>query len=274
MYEQILSPKDSFATNGTKKYFLKSYAKKSFLKTFFCVLITIVFFSCSKPTAISGNNPEKEKYKLAKKDSVADLPLLEFPATGNSDTMAIVLSGDGGWKTLVDKLAHYFVSKNIATVGLDTKIDFGNNVTPRAFAKQLDHICKYYSYKWHKKHIIFVGFSMGSDVLPFGINRLPHELKKNISGIVMIAPCQNIKFKIRWINYIFPYHDGLPILPQVKKLKKMPLFIICDDNTYSLSLVMKKTKIDYITLSGGHHFGEQYDMLDKIIGRFLNIEKQ
>ncbi|MEO6882688.1 MAG: AcvB/VirJ family lysyl-phosphatidylglycerol hydrolase [Bacteroidia bacterium] len=238
----------------------------------FICIAGIFFSSCSKPSSIHGNNPKNEKIKLAEKDSVADLPLLEFPAQGNSDTMAIVLSGDGGWKTLVDKLANYFVSKNIATVGLDTKKDFWKEEKPRVFAKQLQRIYNYYSFKWHKKNIIFVGFSMGSDVLPFGVNRLPHAIKKKISGVVMIAPSQSTKFEIKLINYIFPYRDGARVLPEVKRLKKYPLFIICDDNSYSLSIVLKKTNLNYIELPGGHYFGDAYDKLNKTIGHFLNLE--
>ena len=51
--------------------------------------------------------------------AVRDLPLVELRGRGNDSTLAIIVSGDGGWASLDRQIGETFVSRGISVVGLD-----------------------------------------------------------------------------------------------------------------------------------------------------------
>jgi type IV secretory pathway VirJ component len=51
---------------------------------------------------------------------LADLPLIEVPATGTGDLFAILLSGDGGWAGLDKEVAAALSERGVPVVGVDS----------------------------------------------------------------------------------------------------------------------------------------------------------
>src|SRR6201996_4408499 len=108
--------------------------------------------------------------------SLADLPLVEVPATGLAttkaakDTFAIMLSGDGGWAGLDQKVAATLAAQGVAVVGFDSLRYFWSKRTPEGLAGDLDRMVRFYAVHWKRRHVVLVGYSQGANALPASFN--------------------------------------------------------------------------------------------------------
>jgi type IV secretory pathway VirJ component len=59
-----------------------------------------------------------------------DLPLFEIPAQKPGDTLAVFLTGDGGWAQLDRSVAALLAQKGVAVVGLSSLKYFWHARTP------------------------------------------------------------------------------------------------------------------------------------------------
>ncbi len=51
--------------------------------------------------------------------------------------------------------------------------------------------------------MVLIGFSFGADVLPFLINRLPPEVRADVSLVTLLAPERATAFEVQatgWVN--------------------------------------------------------------------------
>jgi type IV secretory pathway VirJ component len=110
--------------------------------------------------------------------------------------------------------------------------------------------------------VILIGFSLGADVLPFMANRLPKELLAEIPLIALLAPGTSVSFEFHLSDWLWdqPHASGLPIRPEVEKLRGMK--ILCfhgSDEKDSLCPELPPGLATVVTLPGGHHFGKSYE---------------
>src|SRR6185437_14540758 len=95
--------------------------------------------------------------------SLEGLPIVEVPASGDSDSFAVLVSGDGGWAGIDKEVAGALAEKGIPVAGIDSLRYFWSPRTPAGMAKDLDRILRYYSSEWHRKHALVIGYSQGAD---------------------------------------------------------------------------------------------------------------
>ena len=198
--------------------------------------------------------------------TLADLPLVEVPATATSNTFAVLLSGDGGWAGLDKDVAAALAAGGIPVVGLDSLRYFWQARTPDALASDLDRVLRYYSDHWHKTHAVLVGYSQGADVLPFAINRLPTASRALVERTVMMGLGENASFQFHFTNWLGGDSDGLPILPEVARLDSgSTLCLYGKAEGDSLCPKVPPGHVQALALPGGHHFGGGYDSLARQI---------
>jgi type IV secretory pathway VirJ component len=198
--------------------------------------------------------------------TLADLPLVEAPATGASDTFAVLLSGDGGWAGLDKDVAAALAARGIPVVGLDSLRYFWQARTPDALAADLDRVLRYYAAHWHKTHAVLVGYSQGADVLPFAVNRLPAVSRALVERTVMMGLGENASFQFHFTNWLGGDSDGLPILPEVTRLDAgSTLCLYGKSEGDSLCPKVPPGHVQAVVLPGGHHFGGGYDELARRI---------
>ncbi|HET8572916.1 MAG TPA: AcvB/VirJ family lysyl-phosphatidylglycerol hydrolase [Edaphocola sp.] len=127
-----------------------------------------------------------------------NLPIVVLPArSGNPQSpMALLITGDGGWKGFDPALANQFVNKGVPVIALNALHYFWTPKTPEESADAITGLLTTYLRSWHKKSFILIGYSFGADVLPFIVNRLPHNLLINCSGAVFISPGSTTDFEI------------------------------------------------------------------------------
>ena len=97
---------------------------------------------------------------------LADLPIAELPSPKpEGKTLAVIISGDGGWVGIDRDIGMYLSSKSIPVAGLDSLSYFWDRKTPEQAAKDLTRILNYYLSAWKKEEIILIGYSMGGGCL-------------------------------------------------------------------------------------------------------------
>lgn len=203
---------------------------------------------------------------------IGDLPLAEVPAREpKGDAFAIIYSGDGGWRDLDKSLADVLAGKGMSVVGVDVLRYYWIQKAPGVAAGDLARIIHYYQQRWQVKQVVLIGFSLGANVLPFLVSRLPPDLKDTVSLVSLLSPERTTAFEVQTTGWLGVHNNaGMPIGPELKKLSGLHLQCIygTDEGADSLCTTPAVTEVGaaVIAKSGGHHFDHNYDELaDQIL---------
>lgn len=194
--------------------------------------------------------------------TLGDLPVIEVPARApDSDTMVVILTGDGGWAGLDRGLATDFAARGMPVAALSTLQYFWKPRTPEQTSADLDRVIRHYLQQWQRKRVLVIGYSMGADVLPFALNRLPSETLGHVSFAAALAPGTEAQFEFHLTDWVGAHHEGLPILPEVERLKAPFVCVYAHDDTDTLCPRLDRERYKVIELPGGHHFAGDYSRL-------------
>ena len=200
----------------------------------------------------------------ARASSVLDLPLVELPAPDPSGTLAVVVSGDGGWRDIDRTVADDLQAAGVSVVGLDSLRYFWHRKSPDEFGQDLTAVLQHYSDAWHPKRIILIGYSFGADVLPFGYNRLPYALRKRVAMLALLGFAPAADFEIRVTGWLGAAPSGvaLPVQPEMERISG-PL-VQCfygEDEADSACPEQAVRGSEVVKTPGSHHFGGDYSLL-------------
>jgi len=202
----------------------------------------------------------------SREEDVSDLPLIELPAAHPTDMLAVVISGDGGWRDLDKTIAESLQRQGVSVIGWDSLRYFWSEKTPAQTSHDLARVLKTYGARWHANQIALVGYSFGADVMPFAYNRLPEALRAKVSFVSLLGFAPDADFQIRVTGWLgMPASENaLPVKPELAKMP--PAIIQCvygekEEDTLCPSL--SKTGIELVRTPGDHHFGGRYDDLAK-----------
>lgn len=197
---------------------------------------------------------------------LSGLPLIEVPVKTSGDTLAIMLSGDGGWAGLDKEVAAALAQAGIPVAGLDSLRYFWSKRTPESLAADLDRIVRYYSANWHRRRVLLIGYSQGADVLPFAVGRLPTRTRQTIALTALLGLGERAHFEFHFSNWVKQDKGGLPIAPEIATLHQMKVLCIYGaDETDSLCPSVASTQVQALKLQGGHHFNGDYRHLAELI---------
>lgn len=188
------------------------------------------------------------------------LPLVEMPQPnlGASDYFVVMLSGDGGWANIDKDIAEDLGGHQVAVVGWNSLRYFWQPKSPEVMAADLTNVIKRYQQQWKKTRVVLAGFSLGADVLPFMVSRLPADVQKNVAGVVLLSPSKSADFQFHVSDWLGS-DEGSPneLLPELAKIRALPLLCIYgeeeNDDTVCTDVVENQsTKV--VRLPGDHHF--------------------
>jgi type IV secretory pathway VirJ component len=200
--------------------------------------------------------------------TLADLPLVEVKAKGQSDAFAVLLSGDGGWAGLDQNVAAALAAKGVAVVGLDSLRYFWTRRTPSGVASDLDRVLRYYAAHWKKSRVVLIGYSQGADVLPFALNRLPAATRALVVQTVLMGLGEKASFEFHVGNWLGGDPDAIAIAPEAHRLAAaQTLCSYGSDEAESLCPKLPRASVHAQMLPGGHHFDGAYDELAALILR-------
>lgn len=199
---------------------------------------------------------------------VSNLPLIELPVSHPSRLMAVVLSGDGGWRDLDKTIAEDLQRQGIPVVGVDSLRYFWSKKTPEQTAMDLSNVIEAYRAKWHSNDVALIGYSFGADVLPFAYDRLPREARSHVALLALLGFAKSADFEIRvggWLG-LPSSSEALPVLPATEKIPThlMQCFYGQDEDD-SACPDLAKRGVEVIRTAGGHHFNGDYAALERDI---------
>ena len=207
-----------------------------------------------------------------KVQTTKNLPTIESVSTGNSDFYVIFLTGDFGFRNFDKAIVHYLNVKNVSVVVINSKNYFRSAKSPAQLGRDLGSIINQYNRKWNQHKVILMGYSMGAEVIPFAVNRLDEKSRLQLLDIILIAPGQKAIFRLKPTDYLFEEKKGADIYTELLKMRGQRSYIICDNSEFSIRRKNLEGVTDHDFLGGGHHFGYNYMLLSKLIGKRLNLE--
>jgi type IV secretory pathway VirJ component len=205
--------------------------------------------------------PPAERAAVVK--GLEDLPLVEVRPKGDErDLMAVLVTGDGGWAVADRGLSEELAAAGIPVVALNALKYFWTKRTPEEAASALERILRRYLAAWHKDRAVLAGYSLGADVLPFMMNRLPDDVQAAVGTIVLIGPSSSAEFEFHLLDWLgrAPSRDALPVIPEVLKIRK-DVRILCvhgEKDTAQICGSLDPGRVLSVALPGGHRLGGGY----------------
>ena len=192
---------------------------------------------------------------------LADLPLVELPASQPGELMAVIYSGDGGWRDIDKQIGEVLAADGVPVIGVDSLRYFWRARSPEQVGADLARIVAEYSTRWQRPRVMLVGYSFGAGILPFAFNRLPAEQRARVVQLSLLGvePRAAFEFSVGgWLGDEPP--PGSPeVLPE---LQRVPAAIVqCvmgEDEPHSLCRDPELAGAEIIRTSGGHHFDGDY----------------
>ncbi|HEY7894746.1 MAG TPA: AcvB/VirJ family lysyl-phosphatidylglycerol hydrolase [Gemmatimonadaceae bacterium] len=217
--------------------------------------------------AAPGSSARPAASAVARRDTVA-LPLHEVAARGApSRTVAVLLSGDGGWAAIDRELSDSLAAHGIAVVGLDSRSYFSARRAPDGASRDLALVARRYLARFAADSLILVGYSRGADVLPFLATRLPSDLLARVRLVALLGIAPNANFKFHLIDLISnkKRKDDLATVPEVEKLAASGTRVLCiygtDESESACPSLATVHGVTVAAMPGGHHFDKAYGVI-------------
>jgi len=165
---------------------------------------------------------EKEKPQAVNIAEVKDLPVIitNSKTPDSSAPVALLISGDGGWYGFEQQIADNLAQRGIPTVGL-------------------------------------VGYSLGAELVPFILNRLPVDLKSKVLSAVLLSPATTTDFEIHISNMLGMGNrqNTYNTTDEIIKMQNTPTLIIFGDGEKTqLPGLLSATKVVIRKIPGDHHY--------------------
>jgi type IV secretory pathway VirJ component len=172
----------------------------------------------------------KDQNAQVSADLVKNLPLQITNAKIQSKDkpIALIISGDGGWYSFEQSIADNFAGIGIPTIGLDSKKYFWKRRTPEQTTRDIEMALNYYGKEWGNEQFLIIGYSLGAEIVPFIINRLPADMKTKILSSVLLSPDISTDFEIHISNMLGMGNrqNTYSVTDEIKSMQPVPTLII------------------------------------------------
>lgn len=196
-----------------------------------------------------------------------DLPLIEVPAaTSGGGTIALFLSGDGGWAGIDKQMARTFADGGVAVVGVNLKSYLGTRRTPDAVAADMSRVLRRYLALWARDRIVVIGYSRGADIAPFIVNRLPEDLKTRVDLVAMLGLGEHAGFHVTLFSmfHTTTKSSDPPVRPELELLRQAGIRMLCVYGTQEKESLCRDAQDGLMTRvakQGAHHFDGDHPAL-------------
>ncbi|HEX8213830.1 MAG TPA: AcvB/VirJ family lysyl-phosphatidylglycerol hydrolase [Longimicrobium sp.] len=195
------------------------------------------------------------------------LPLRVLPVPGDGRAMAVILSGDGPLAELGNRLADDLRAAGIPAVVWHSASYYWTARTPEEAAGDLDLVIRHFGELWRRERVLVVGYSMGADVAPFLLNRLPEATRGRVDGVALLALANDAVFEFRvrqwWTRSSAPSRAVRPELEKLRDLRVLCIHGQGDENGACPEMATSGATV--VELRGGHHFRGDYPRLKRIV---------
>ena len=204
-----------------------------------------------------------EVVNSADPDNPLGLPITVLDAVPTRNAMAIIYSGDGGWRDLDKEVGGLLQEKGIPVVGVDSLRYFWSGQTPRGTANDLARIIDVYRQRWKVRDVVLIGYSFGADILPATYRKLPDKEKATVALISLLGLSHKADFKISVMDWLGAEGQGAQGDPvdDVKAIDPRLVQCVYGTDDEDACADIKGSGVEAIALEGGHHFDGDYKAL-------------
>ena len=189
---------------------------------------------------------------------VKDLPVVitHSKTPDKQAPVALLISGDGGWYGFEQSIADNLAKQGIPTIGLDSKKYFWNRRTPEETASDIAKALNFYSNEWGRDKFILIGYSLGAEIVPFIVNRLPEEIKSKVESAVLLSPATTTDFEIHISNMLGMGNrqNTYNTMDEITKMSVPTLIIFGDGEKTEIPELLSKTPVVIRKIPGDHHY--------------------
>ena len=192
-----------------------------------------------------------------------------------SNTIIMILSGDGGWMEFNDALAQHFSKAGYNTLGINSRNYFWQRRTPQETTNFLVGVLKKYQLIWKNKEVVLIGYSFGADVIPFIYNRLPKKNQRQVKAIHLLSPFKTTDFRVK-VSDLINLADDNKTFSVEQELIKIKIPIICfygEEETSKPLENLKMKNLLHKKLKGGHKYINAYEtIVSSVKASLLSVE--
>ncbi|MBX7185391.1 MAG: virulence factor family protein [Vicinamibacteria bacterium] len=228
-------------------------------------------------TAFDALSKPADRLAEVKDPGAPDIALDEVDAAAgtSSDTLAVLLTGDGGWAEIDKGIAGALAARGIPVLGWSSLEYYWTPRTPDGAARDLAAVIRHYLVAKKKSRVLLAGFSFGADVLPFLASRLPGDLRSRVAGVALIGLSMHAQFEFHVTGWLGGHGDpNFPTGPEVARLKGLPVLCLQgQDDDDSACRGIPPSFARTVVLPGGHHLGGDYSRVGALILDALGAKK-
>ncbi|KAA3500506.1 virulence factor family protein [Rhizobium rhizogenes] len=202
-------------------------------------------------------------------DSPLGLPIKVLETSPVMDTMAVIYSGDGGWRDLDEEVGGALQKQGIPVIGVDALRYFWKEKQPQEVASDLGRIIDTYRKQWKVRNVVLIGYSFGADIIPATYNLLPERAKSHVVQLSLLGLSTEVDFEISvqgWLGVAGEGKGGKTV-DDIAKID--PKLVQCvygtEEEEEDPCPGLKAKGVETIAIEGGHHFDEDYEALAKRI---------
>lgn len=201
-------------------------------------------------------------------DPFGDLPAVDLPSQGKPKALAILVSGDGGWRDLDKTMGEWLSTQGVHVVGLDSLRYFWSKRKPEELAKDIETLVKDADPD-KSLPVMLIGYSFGADTIPFAYPLLPKPIQDRTRVLALMAPGATTSFQVTVSGWLGVDDSGYEIVPAIAALPKDRVVCVygkddIDETACSQPALASFTKVE---TEGGHHFDGNYEAIAQ---RFLD----
>jgi type IV secretory pathway VirJ component len=209
----------------------------------------------------------------------SSLPVSIIKPGGAVTGLAIVISGDGGWRDIDKSIGEWLAQRGVAVVGVDSLRYFWSKKSPEDVAADLALLLDHYGAEFGTSRYALIGFSFGSDILPDVWPALPKAARDRVKLVSLMALATNADFEVTVGGFIgAPSAESRPLIPLLRQLPLDRTQCIYgkdeaeDDETSCTAPELGQA--ERIALDGGHHFDGEYAKAAEAIWRRFGDSQQ
>ncbi len=197
------------------------------------------------------------------------LPITVLETSPAMDTMAVIYSGDGGWRDLDEEVGGALQKQGIPVIGVDALRYFWKEKQPQEVANDLARIIDTYRKEWKVRNVVLIGYSFGADIIPATYNLLPERAKSHVVQLTLLGLSTEVDFEISvqgWLGVAGEGKGGKTIDDIVKIDPKLVQCVYgTEEEDEDPCPGLKAKGVETVGIEGGHHFDEDYEGLAKRI---------
>lgn len=208
---------------------------------------------------------------LAPEEDGPGAGVVALPAVPTRDTLAVVISGDGGWRDIDRQIAGALQRQGVPTLGIDALRWFWSPREPAETAAALDRLITRHARLWGVGRVALVGYSFGANVLPEIHLALPERTRERVALISLLALGTQADWEITVAGWLGgASRHAQPVGPALRRLPADRVQCVHgQEEPDSGCRLLDPARAEVIETRGGHHFDGDYEALARHILRRL-----